>query len=168
MIIALDEGWRVASHIGVAEWLQQSWKLCRANGVQNIMVLHRLSRPRHRRGGGIARGADRRGADRRLRHQGDLRPATRPARRACGRLLGLSATETELLPTLRVGEALWVVGRRSFLVQHRLSAFERELVDTDARMIEAGRGGRVSGAGRQAGFLAGAVAVSAAWVPGCG
>src|SRR5262249_48181492 len=26
MIIALDEGWRVAGHIGVAEWLQQSWK----------------------------------------------------------------------------------------------------------------------------------------------
>jgi hypothetical protein len=50
-------------------------------------------------------------------------------------LLGLSATETELLPTLRVGEALWVLGRRSFLVQHRLSRLERQLVDTDARMV---------------------------------
>jgi hypothetical protein len=50
-------------------------------------------------------------------------------------LLGLSATEAELVPTLRRGEALWQVGRRSFLVQHRLSSIEQELVDTDARMI---------------------------------
>jgi hypothetical protein len=50
-------------------------------------------------------------------------------------LLGLSATEAELVPTLRRGEALWVVGRRSFLVQHRLSQIEQALVDTDARMV---------------------------------
>jgi len=41
----------------------------------------------------------------------------------------------ELVPTLRRGEALWQVGRRSFLVQHRLSSFEQALVDTDARMV---------------------------------
>jgi len=39
-----------------------------------------------------------------------------------------------LLPHLRRGWALWKVGQRSFLVQHRLSSFEREIVDTDARM----------------------------------
>jgi hypothetical protein len=32
------------------------------------------------------------------------------------------------------GEALWQVGERSFLVQHRLSSHERRLIDTDARM----------------------------------
>ena len=42
--------------------------------------------------------------------------------------------EAELLPHLRRGWALWKVGQRSFLVQHRLSSFEREIVDTDARM----------------------------------
>ena len=49
-------------------------------------------------------------------------------------LLGLTDTEAELLPHLRRGWALWKVGQRSFLVQHRLSPFEHELVDTDARM----------------------------------
>ena len=43
-------------------------------------------------------------------------------------------TEAELLPYLRRGWALWKVGQRSFLVQHRLSSLEREIVDTDARM----------------------------------
>jgi len=49
-------------------------------------------------------------------------------------LLSLSPTEAELLPQLRRGVALWKVGRRSFLVQHRLSAAERDLTDTDAAM----------------------------------
>ena len=33
----------MTSHIGVAEWLQANFKLCRALGVQNIIVVHRLS-----------------------------------------------------------------------------------------------------------------------------
>ena len=49
-------------------------------------------------------------------------------------LLGLSTTEAELLPTLDRGLALWKVGQRSFLVEHRLGRTEVELVDTDARM----------------------------------
>jgi hypothetical protein len=49
--------------------------------------------------------------------------------------LSLSGTETELLPQLRRGVALWKVGQRSFLVQHRLSAAERQIADTDAAMI---------------------------------
>ena len=44
------------------------------------------------------------------------------------------STETDLLPQLRRGVALWKVGQRSFLVQHRLSAMERRMVDTDGAM----------------------------------
>ena len=50
--------------------------------------------------------------------------------------LGLSRTEAELTTSLRLGEALWLIGRRSFLVQHRLSNLERSLVYTDWRMVE--------------------------------
>ena len=53
---------------------------------------------------------------------------------AAAELLSLSATEADLLPQLRRGIALWKVGQRSFLVQHRLSAMERSMVDTDAAM----------------------------------
>ena len=49
-------------------------------------------------------------------------------------LLGLSSTEAELLPHLRRGTALWKVGNRSFLVEHRLSPLESFIVDTDERM----------------------------------
>ena len=47
---------------------------------------------------------------------------------------GLTATQAELVVTLRRGEMLVQVGRRSFLVQLRLSSQELALVDTDARM----------------------------------
>jgi hypothetical protein len=49
-------------------------------------------------------------------------------------LLGLSSTEAELLPQLRRGVALWKVGQRSFLIEHRVGRHERALVDTDSRM----------------------------------
>jgi hypothetical protein len=51
-------------------------------------------------------------------------------------LLGLTQTEVDQIPTLERGEALWRVGRRSFIVQHRIDAvLEREIVDTDANMM---------------------------------
>ena len=59
---------------------------------------------------------------------------------AAAELLSLSTTETELLPQLRRGIALWKVGQRSFLVQHRLSAAERRIVDTDRAMSGSGSG----------------------------
>ena len=50
-------------------------------------------------------------------------------------LLGLTQTEVEQIPMLERGEALWRVGRRSFIVQHRIDPLlEREIVDTDANM----------------------------------
>ncbi|HEY3843045.1 MAG TPA: hypothetical protein VGL48_07300, partial [Acidimicrobiales bacterium] len=55
---------------------------------------------------------------------------------AASELLSLSSTEAELLPQLRRGVALWKVGQRSFLVQHRVSLLERALVDTDGAMGE--------------------------------
>ena len=100
MIIALDEGWRVASHIGVAEWLQQSWKLCRANGVQNIMVLHRLSDL----GTAGATGSREARIAEGLIADSDTKVIYAQAPDQLGavrEMLGLSATETELLPTLR-------------------------------------------------------------------
>jgi hypothetical protein len=51
-------------------------------------------------------------------------------------LLGLTDTEVALVAQLRRGVALWKVGRRSFLVEHRLASDEVALVDTDAAMVE--------------------------------
>ena len=49
-------------------------------------------------------------------------------------LVGLTGTEVDHVATLPRGVALWKVGERSFVVEHRLSRAERALVDTDARM----------------------------------
>ncbi|HKI67186.1 MAG TPA: hypothetical protein VJ989_07960 [Solirubrobacterales bacterium] len=135
VISVLDEGWRVASHVGVAEWLQRSFKLSRALGTQNVIVLHRLS--------DLTAAGDA-GSRQAQLAEGLLADAetrviySQPPDQIEGlrHLLGLTRTELEIVPTLRRGEALWLVGRRSFLVQHRLSATERVLVDTDARMVD--------------------------------
>ena len=51
-----------------------------------------------------------------------------------GDLLGLTQTEKALLPQLGQGQALWKIGQRSALVQHRLSPGEIALVDSDFAM----------------------------------
>jgi phage terminase Nu1 subunit (DNA packaging protein) len=53
-----------------------------------------------------------------------------------GELLGLTDTEADLVTQLRRGMALWKVGRRSFLVEHRLASGEHWLTDTDQAMID--------------------------------
>jgi type IV secretory pathway VirB4 component len=135
VIVAVDEAWRIASDLGAAEWLQRSFKLSRAHGVQNILALHRLS---DLGAAGAAGSREARIAEG-LIADADTKVifAQSPDQmQGLRNLLGLTETEVELIPTLRRGEALWQVGRHSFLVQHRLSTLERELVDTDERMIE--------------------------------
>jgi hypothetical protein len=138
-IVVVDEGWRILSSLGIGEWLQQSFKLSRALGTQNIVVLHRLSdlRAAGAEGSRELRLAEGLLADAETKVVYAQPPDQLPQARE---LLGLTDTEAELLPELRRGWALWKVGQRSFLVQHRLSASERELVDTDARMVRISRG----------------------------
>ncbi|MGC1853218.1 MAG: hypothetical protein WA687_12340 [Solirubrobacterales bacterium] len=133
VIVVVDEAWRITADLGVAEWLQQSFKLSRAYGVQNIIALHRLS---DLGASGAAGSREARIAEGLIADADTKVILAQPPDQIEGlrNLLGLSVTEAELVPTLRRGEALWIVGRRSFLVQHRLSSVEQELVDTDARM----------------------------------
>ena len=129
----VDEAWAILSNLGVARWLQSSWKLSRAFGVSNVAVLHRVSDLRSVGASDSEQVALAQGllSDSETRvvyaqSPGELDAATE--------LLSLSHTEADLLPQLRRGIALWKVGQRSFLVQHRLSALERRIVDTDAAM----------------------------------
>ena len=131
--LVVDEAWAILSNLGVARWLQSSWKLSRAFGVSNVAVLHRVSDLRSVGASDSEQVALAQGllADSETRvvyaqSPGELEAATE--------LLSLSGTEAELLPQLRRGIALWKVGQRSFLVQHRLSATEGRIVDTDAAM----------------------------------
>jgi hypothetical protein len=132
-IFVLDEAWAILANLGIAKWLQSSFKLSRQFGLQNIAVMHRFSDLAATGAQGsqeerVARGllSD---AETRVvfgQPHGEI-DATRD-------LLGLTATEASLLPTLDRGIALWKVGQRSFLVEQRLGESELEIVDTDSRM----------------------------------
>lgn len=134
LIVVVDEAWRITADLGVAEWLQRSFKLSRSFGVQNIIALHRLS---DLGASGAAGSREARIAEGLIADADTRVVFAQPPDQIGGlrNLLGLSSTEAELVPTLRRGEALWQVARRSFLVQHRLSSIERGLIDTDARML---------------------------------
>jgi hypothetical protein len=133
VFLVVDEAWAILSNLGVARWLQSSWKLSRAFGVSNVAVLHRVS-DLHSVGASdseqvaLAQGllADSETRVIYAQSPGELAVASE--------LLSLSSTEAELLPQLRRGVALWKVGQGSFLVQHRLSYMERLLVNTDGAM----------------------------------
>ena len=132
-IVVLDEGWAVLSDVATAAFVQRSWKLARSYGVQNVLVVHRLSDLAAAGGAGsrqvrIAEGLLADSETRVILGQG-------PADLAQVRqLVGLTHTEAEHVAQLPRGVALWKVGGRSFLVENRLSGPERALVDTDQRM----------------------------------
>lgn len=135
-IFVVDEAWAILSNLGIAKWLQASFKLSRARGLQNIAVMHRFSDlsatgPQGSQQERVARGllSDTETKVVYAQPHSEI-AATRD-------LLGLTDTEAALLPQLDRGIALWKVGERSFLVWHRLGPTERAVVDTDARMIRA-------------------------------
>ena len=131
--VVIDEAWALLSHLATARWLQQSFKLSRAHGVANVAVLHRLTDLTAAGDAGsqtveLARGLLADTGTRVIYNQspGEVADARR--------LLGLTATEADLVPQLRRGVALWKVANRSFLVEHRMSSVEAELIDTDSAM----------------------------------
>jgi hypothetical protein len=136
-LVVVDEAWAILHNLAIARWLQSGFKLSRAQGVANVAVIHRLSDLR-------AAGAD--GSQQQRLAEGLLADSetrvvfSQPPSEleAAADLLGLTSTEVDVLPQLPRGVALWKVGGRSFLVEHRLGPREATLVDTDAAMREAG------------------------------
>jgi type IV secretory pathway VirB4 component len=135
VINVFDEAWRALAIPGVGEWLQASFKLSRRDGVQNVVVMHRLS---DLAAAGAAGSRERELAEG-LLHDASTRVIYRQVPDNVARtreVLGLSSVESELLPELDDGIGLWKVGSRSFLVQHRYSSIEAPLVDTDGAMLD--------------------------------
>lgn len=133
-ILVIDEAWAVLSNIGAARFLQSSFKLARAFGVANLAVVHRVS--------DLESSAEV-GSVGRAIAQGLLEDCetvvcyaqSASAAVKAGATLGLGVRETDLLTRLRRGVALWRVGTRSFVVEHRLAPTERAFVDTDEQMV---------------------------------
>src|SRR5579875_2486288 len=152
VFVVVDEAWAVLANLGVARWLQASWKLSRAYGVANVAVLHRVS---DLQAVGAA-GSEQVGLASGLLADSETRVVYGQApgeMTAARELLSLSETECEVVPQLRRGVALWKVGARSFLVQHVVGRQERVIVDTDAAMRRdpAGASGPAAGPVERAG-----------------
>lgn len=133
-MLVVDEAWAVLDNLGVARFLQSSWKLARARGIANLAVVHRVSDLAAVGGAGsrVARLAEGLVAD----SETVVCYAQPPSELdLAARVLGLSDEEARIVGRLARGVALWRVGGRSFLVEHRLATAERVLVDTDARLI---------------------------------
>lgn len=146
-LLVLDEAWAVIADLGVARFLQSSWKLARARGIANVAVLHRVSDLAAAGGSGsvTTRIAEGLLADSETVVCYGLAHSELATAAAA---LGLGAEEAAVLGRLPRATALWRVGGRSFLVEHRLGPDERALVDTDARLTDRGPlAGGVFGAG---------------------
>ncbi|MGW6278442.1 ATP-binding protein [Kribbella sp. NPDC055071] len=131
--IVYDEGWRVMRDPALLRRMQEQWKLSRAWGVSNILIVHRLS--------DLAAVGDL-GSEARALAEGLLADcSTRIMLRQesdqlsrTASLLGLTDVEIATIAKLPKGRALWRLPNRSFVVQLVRHAREVELFDTDGRM----------------------------------
>lgn len=131
--VVYDEAWRIMRQPALVRRMQSQWKLSRAYGVANLMIVHRLSdldavgdasSEARALAQGLLADCSTRVVYRQESDQLDASAAT----------LGLSETERDLLPALGTGQGLWRIRDRAFVVQHQMVRAELELFDTTARM----------------------------------
>lgn len=134
LINVADESWKIIQHTGLGDWFQTNFKLARQFGVMNLVVLHKLADLQAAGDAGsrsarIAEGLVADASTRIIYHQDESQIALTAS------LLGLSESEAELITLLSPGQALWLVGGRSFVVQHYRSRLETRLTNTDTGML---------------------------------
>lgn len=127
-----DEAWRLMSHPALLRRMDAHWRLARAYGIANMLVFHKLT--------DLQNVGDEGSAMRSLANSLLANAETRIVYRQSsdqldltGASLGLSRTERKLLTSLGVGQGLWRIKDRSFVIQHQLHPDELELFDTSAR-----------------------------------
>ena len=133
--VIYDEAWRLMAYPALLRRMDAQWRLARHFGIANRLIFHKLSDLDNVGDSGSAMRAIASSllanAETRIvyRQEPDQLGATATA-------LGLSGTEQKLLPTLGIGQGLWRVKDRSFVVQHQLHPDELAAFDTTARMME--------------------------------
>ena len=131
--VIYDEAWRLMRSGPLVARMQTQWKLSRAHGIANLMVIHRLS--------DLDAVGDARSESRALAAGLLADCSTRIVYRqetdqlaATGRALGLAEPERDLLAHLPRGTGLWKTPAGSHVVHHRLHAEEAAAYDTDTQM----------------------------------
>jgi hypothetical protein len=131
--VIYDEAWRLVRQAALLARMQTHWKLSRAWGIANLMIIHRLSDldavgEANSEARNLALGllAD---CSTKVIYAQESGEAGKTAT-----ALGLSSTEAGELPGLAKGEGLWRVKERAFVVRHLCTPGELALFDTDTRM----------------------------------
>lgn len=132
--VVYDEAWRIMRQAALVRRMQAQWKLSRAYGIANLMVIHRLS--------DLDAVGDASSETRALATGLLADCSTRIVYRQesdqlgpTASLLGLTSTEQAVLTDLSTGEGLWRIGARAFRVQHQMTAAEFTAFDTTTRML---------------------------------
>lgn len=133
--VIYDEAWRLIKHPALLNRMEAQWKLSRALGIANLIIIHRLSdldavgdqnSGARNQALGLLRDCGTK-----IIYQQDSSEAPHTAA-----VLGLSSTEEAEILKLSSGDGLWRIGLRSFVVRHLRTANEELLTDSDARMAE--------------------------------
>lgn len=130
--VVYDEAWRLMQHPALLRRMDAHWRLARHYGISNMLLFHKLS--------DLDNVGDSGSAMRALASSLLANAETRVVYRQesdqlahTAATMGLTGTERALLPTLGIGQGLWRIKSRSFLVQHQLHPAELALFDTSAR-----------------------------------
>ncbi len=132
--VVYDEAWRLLAYPALLRRMDAQWRLARHLGIANLLVFHKLSDLDNVGDSGSAMRALAASllanAETRIiyRQEADQLGPTAAA-------LGLTGTEQRLLPSLGLGQGLWKIKDRSFVVQHQMHPAELDLFDTRARML---------------------------------
>ncbi len=128
-----DEAWRLMALYTLLARMQSQWKLSRHWGIANVLVIHRLSdleavgdSDSSARNLALGLLAD---TSTRIIYAQERGEAEKT-----GLAIGLTPTEIAQLPDLSIGEALWRIGDRAFVVSHDLDPGELQVYNTNARM----------------------------------
>ena len=132
--VIYDEAWRLMRQSALLARMQSQWKLSRGLGIANLLIVHRLSDldavgDSDSEARALARGllGD---CSTKVIYQQEVSESRHTAS-----VLGLSSAEEAQLPDLQLGEGLWRIGARAFVVRHVATRNELELFDTSTRML---------------------------------
>ena len=140
--VIYDEAWRLMSQPSLLRRIDAHWRLARHYGIANALIFHKLTDLENVGDSGSAM----RSLANSLLANAETRVIYRQESDQLGvtaKALGLTTTERKLLPSLGVGQGLWRIKERSFVVQQQLHPAELALFDTSARASGRSPGGSV-------------------------
>lgn len=132
--VVYDEAWRLMSYPSLLARMDAQWRLARHYGISNLLIFHKLTDLENVGD----QGSRMRALASSLLANAETRVVYRQESDQLGvtaQTLGLTGTERSLLPGLGIGQGLWKIKDRSFVVQAQLHPAELELFDTRARML---------------------------------